>query len=178
MDTLPLQPASQAIDWSAALDRHCSWIRKVVNARIGHQHDVDDVVQEISAAVLKQTTRPDDPDKVAPWLYGVAVRQASQFLRQRGQQERLLDSYAKKTFGTDEPPVNPRDWVMKRELRQSVRDCLNHLPAEEREILLLKYTEELTYHQLADLLGVTERVVEHRLLKARNSLRLQLQRHD
>ena len=87
MDSVPYQAPAATIDWTSALDTHRSWIRKVVNARVVTSHDVDDVVQEISAAVLKPGKRPADPDKVAPWLYGVAVRQASQFLRKRGQQE-------------------------------------------------------------------------------------------
>ena len=177
MDSVPYQAPAATIDWTSALDTHSSWIRKVVNARVVTSQDVDDVVQEISAAVLKPGKRPADPDKVAPWLYGVAVRQASQFLRKRGQQERLIDHYVDKA-PLREAPENPRDWVMRRELRQSVRECLTHLSTEEREILLLKYTEELTYAQLADLLGLTVKAVEHRLLKARTSLRLHLQHHD
>ena len=178
MDAIPYSTPSDTIDWTMALDKHASWIRKVVHSRVVHHHDVDDVVQEISAAVLKQNTRLDHPDKVAPWLYGVAVRQASQFLRRQGQQERLLNRYAKRSSVPEVGPANPRDWVMKRELRQSVRDSLEKLCAEEREILLLKYTEDLTYRQLAQLLGVTEKIVEHRLLKARNSLRIELHDHE
>ena len=174
MDSASFQPAPESIDWPTALDHHGSWIRKVVNARLRHPHDVDDVVQEISSAVFRQDSRPKDPDKVAPWLYGVAVRQASQFLRKRGQHERLLDRYAAQ--GSESTPAwpNPREWVMRREQSQGVRDALENLPAEDREILLLKYTEELTYRQLASLLGVTEKVVEHRLLNARQALRQQL----
>ena len=174
MDSATFQPAPESIDWPAALEDHGSWIRKVVNARLRHAHDVDDVVQEISSAVFRQDSRPEDPAKVAPWLYGVAVRQASQFLRKRGQHERLLDRYAEK--GRDDAPSfpNPREWVMQREQSQGVREALENLPAEDREILLLKYTEELPYRQLASLLGVTEKVIEHRLLKARQALRRQL----
>lgn len=176
MATIPFEPPADSIDWCAALESHRSWMRKVVNARVSHQQDVDDVIQEISAAVLKQNARPEDPTKVAPWLYGVAVRQASQFLRKRGQQERLLDRYQRKA---NEPSIpNPRDWVMRRELHQSVRTSLESLPPEQREILLLKYTENLTYKQLADLYAVSEKVVEHRLLKARNGLRQQLQSQE
>ena len=177
MDSLSCQPQSPVIDWPSALDANGSWIRQVVHARVPTTQDVDDVVQEISAAVLKQRgKRPDDPDKVAPWLYGVAVRQSSQFLRKRGQQERLLDTYAAKRETTS--PENPRDWVMRRERHQTLRKSLESLDTDEREILLLKYTEDLSYSQLADLLGITVKMVEHRLLNARTALRIQLQHHD
>jgi DNA-directed RNA polymerase specialized sigma24 family protein len=89
MDSLLLSSSSPPIDWGNALDCHHSWIRKVVNARVISPQDVNDVLQEISAAVLRTAPRPEDPHKVAPSLCGVAVRQASQFLRKHTRQERL-----------------------------------------------------------------------------------------
>ncbi len=174
MDASPFNAPVAAIDWPQALRDHGSWIRKVVQARLRRTQDVEDVVQEISAAVLRQGARPEDPKRVAPWLYGVATRQTSQFLRKEGRQERLQADYAARREAPDDL-ANPRDWVMRHEDARSVHRALEELPEASRELLLLKYTEDLTYGQLATLLGVTEKVIEHRLLKARQALRFQLQ---
>ena len=175
MNSLPLD-SSAPIDWPSALDEHSSWIRKVVHSRVISLADVDDIVQEIAKAALNQTGRPTNPQKVAPWLYGVAVRQVSNFLRRQGRQERLLENYSEQA-----PPApstaNPRDWVIGRELRGHLHKAMESLPSEHREILALKYTEELTYQQLADLLNTSVKSIEHRLLKARTALRRALQDH-
>lgn len=175
MNSLPYEsPKLAAIDWSAALAQHAPWIRKVVCSRVKRTSDIDDVVQEISAVVLRQETRPTHPDKVAPWLYGVATRQASNFLRREGRHERLLEDFSQRGTGPEVPP-NPRDWVMHCERRESVENAMTALASEDREILLLKYTEDLSYRELAQLLDTTVKAIEHRLLKARNALRAQLQ---
>ena len=44
-----------------------------------------------------------------------------------------------------------------------VRDAVERLPRRDREILLLKYTEDWSYRELAGHLGVSESAVEARL---------------
>ena len=57
------------------------------------------------------------------------------------------------------------------ELRQTVREALQTLAPKDREILLLKYTEDWSYHQLAAHLGIGHSAVEARLHRARQRLR-------
>jgi RNA polymerase sigma-70 factor (ECF subfamily) len=52
-----------------------------------------------------------------------------------------------------------------------VREALETLAAKDREILLLKYTEDWSYHQLAAHLGIGHSAVEARLHRARQRLR-------
>ena len=55
-----------------------------------------------------------------------------------------------------------------------VRRALACLPSREAEILLLKYTEEWSYQQIADQLGLTTSAVEARLHRARQRMRRKL----
>ena len=52
-----------------------------------------------------------------------------------------------------------------------VRAALQRLPRRDAEILLLKYTEDWSYRELAAHLGVSESAVEARLHRARTRLR-------
>ena len=60
------------------------------------------------------------------------------------------------------------------ERSELVRKALSLLPSRERELLLLKYTENWTYRELADHLGLTQSAVESRLHRARRRLREKL----
>jgi RNA polymerase sigma-70 factor (ECF subfamily) len=51
---------------------------------------------------------------------------------------------------------------------------MEQLDPQDRQILLLKYTEGWGYQELADHLGISIKTVEYRLLKARKSLRAKL----
>ncbi len=60
------------------------------------------------------------------------------------------------------------------ERRDLVRQAIRRMPRREAEILLLKYTENWSYEQLAQHLGTSDSAVESRLHRARGRLRKEL----
>jgi RNA polymerase sigma-70 factor (ECF subfamily) len=160
------------IDWPSALEQHRGWLRTVVRCRTGDGQAVEDVLQDVAVAVLTQNSRPVDASKVAPWLYRVAVRQAILHRRRLGRRRRLLDAVGQARCGGC--AGGPQDWVLNEEARQAVTSALAELSPQDREILLLKYTENWCYRQLAEHLGVGTNTVEYRLLRAKRRLRSRL----
>ena len=57
-----------AIDWQAALAQHDRWLRTIVLARVRERQAVDDVMQEVALAAVRQAAPLADVAKVAPWL--------------------------------------------------------------------------------------------------------------
>ncbi len=62
--------------WDELLREHDRWLRTIVYARLGEPQAVDDVMQEVALAAVRQSAQINDPSKVAPWLYRLAVRQS------------------------------------------------------------------------------------------------------
>lgn len=153
---------------------HGRWLRTVVRGRLQDPDAVDDVLQEIALAVSQHHLRPTEQEKVAPWLYRVAIRQCLQQRRRMGRYRRFVENYSTYADLFRDSPRQPVDWLLDDEQRQSVREALERLPDLDREILLLKHTQGWTYQQLADHLGVTVHTIEYRLLQARRRLRSEL----
>ena len=172
--------SSLAIDWQAALAQHDRWLRTVVLARLREWQAVDEVLQEVALAAVKQSAPLADASKVAPWLYRLAVRQALLYRRKCGRRRRLIGQYAEQTQPTEDaaPATSPLGWLVAEERRGIVRKALAELPARDAEILLLKYTEDWNYHQIAGRLGISHAAVEARLHRARARLRQQLAAMD
>jgi RNA polymerase sigma-70 factor (ECF subfamily) len=172
--------SSLAIDWQAALAQHDRWLRTVVLARLREWQAVDEVLQEVALAAVKQSAPLADASKVAPWLYRLAVRQALLYRRKCGRRRRLIGRYAEQTQPAEyaAPAASPLGWLVAEERRGIVRKALAELPARDAEILLLKYTEDWNYHQIADRLGISHAAVEARLHRARGRLRQQLAAMD
>jgi RNA polymerase sigma-70 factor (ECF subfamily) len=167
------QPAGLPIDWAAALAAHDRWLRTAVLARLGERQAVDEVMQEVALAAVAQRAPLNDPDRVGAWLYRLAVRQVLLYRRRRGRQRKLLGSYAG-VRGADRGAAaapDPLDWLLQDERKALVRAALGRLPGRDAEILLLKYTEDWSYRELAAHLGVGESAVEARLHRARQRLR-------
>jgi len=164
------------IDWPAVLAEHNRWLRTIVLARVGQPEAVDEVMQEVSMAAVRQQAPLADPTKVAPWLYRLAVTQSLLYRRKQGRRRKLTDRYAERNQPReqDNREPDPLGWLLADERRQLIRRAIAKLPPRDAELLLLKYTEDSSYHELADKLGITESAVEARLHRARQRLRKEL----
>jgi RNA polymerase sigma-70 factor (ECF subfamily) len=164
------------IDWPRVLAEHDRWLRTVVYARLGEPQAVDEVMQEVSLAAVRQKAPINDPKKVAAWLYRLAVTQTLLHRRKLGRQRKLVDRFAQRNRPSeqDNRRMDPLDWLLSEERRQKVRTALKRLVRRDAEILLLKYTEDWSYRDLAEHLGITESAVEARLHRARQRLRSEL----
>jgi RNA polymerase sigma-70 factor (ECF subfamily) len=168
------------MDWRPALAEHQRWLRTIVYARLREAEAVDEVLQEVALAVVRAPSPPRDAGKVAPWLYRVALRQVLLYRRKCGRRRRLEAGYAahrQETETAGEAP-DPLAWLLADERRRLVRESLQTLAPKDAEILLLKYTENWSYHQLAAHLGLSHSAVEARLFRARQRLREALAAHE
>lgn len=163
------------VDWGAALAEHGRWLRTVVIARVGDAQAADEVMQELAVAVLRQSAPLADRTKLAPWLYRLAVTQALLYRRRHGRQRKLQNRFAERIRpAEDASECDPLMWLLADERRQLIRVALSRLTSRDAEILLLKYTEDWSYWELAMHLGISHSALEARLHRARARLRCEL----
>jgi RNA polymerase sigma-70 factor (ECF subfamily) len=164
------------INWSDVLTEHDRWLRTIVYARVGEPEGVEEVMQEVSMAAVRQQAPLADPSKVAPWLYRLAVTQSLLYRRKQGRRRKLTDRYAERNrpVEADNREMDPLGWLLADERRELIRQAMGRLPQRDAELLLLKYTEDWSYHDLAEHLGITASAVEARLHRARKRLRSEL----
>ena len=139
-----------SIDWPSALAEHERWLRTVIGARLGEPQAVDEVMQEVSLAAVRQQAPLNDPAKVAPWLYRLAVRQTLLYRRKQGRRRKLIDRYAQRfrPSEADNRQADPLGWLLAEERRTQVRTAMSRLPKRDAEILMLKYTEDWSYRRV------------------------------
>lgn len=172
------QPAGgrDAIDWQAVLAQHDRWLRAVVLARVRQPEAVEEVMQEVALAAVRQAAPLHEVSKVAPWLYRLAVLQSLLYRRKCARQRELRARYAQRLACDDGRggPADPLVWLLAKEREQALAEALRRLAPRDAEILLLKYTQQWNYHQIAQHLGISHAAVETRLHRARARLRREL----
>lgn len=174
-DELPPAAIGPAIDWGRCLPLHQTWLRRVILARTGEPQAVDEVWQQVALAAVEQRWPLTDPAKVGPWLHRLAVIAAARYCRHAGRQRQLARGVAAMHAASGEQAAaDPLVLLMRRERLALVREGLANLPPRDAEILLLKYGERWTYRRLAQQLGISEKAVDSRLLRAREALRREL----
>jgi RNA polymerase sigma factor (sigma-70 family) len=172
------QPPSvrPAIDWPLELQRHGRWLRSVLVVRSRESGVVEELFQEVALTALRDGHAVRDEQKAAPWLYRVAVRQALMHRRKMGRERRRMSSLADQTsvVASDEQSTDPLGWLLADERNRLIRQAVDAIPGKDAEILLLKYSENWSYRQIAEHLGVSEQAVDSRLHRARHKLRCRL----
>ena len=175
---LPTSPGGgmPPMDWQAILSEHGRWLRTVILARVGNPQVVEEVFQEVALAVVRKGGRLRDCTKLAPWLYRLAVVAASQSRRRVGRSHQLEKRLATQFRPAKEDARHPDPllWLVAKEERGLLRLALKGLARRDAEMLLLKYTEDWSYRQLAEHLGIPQTVVETRLHRVRGKLRTAL----
>jgi RNA polymerase sigma-70 factor (ECF subfamily) len=163
-------------DVADILARHGRWLRTILFARLQDAQAVEEVLQEVALALVKGRSLPADERALSPWLYRVAVRQSLLFRRKLGRRRKLQDRFteALPPVDHDQRSPDPLAWLLADERRGLIRIALQQLPRRDAEMLLLKYTEDWNYQQIADHLGMTHAAVESRLHRARARLRQEL----
>jgi RNA polymerase sigma-70 factor (ECF subfamily) len=127
-----------------------------------------DVAQEIFLAVFESLPRFRGDSSVKTWLYGIASKKCLEVGRTKGRRETLVRdnhlSIASTTHG--EPPRQPEEVCYQERQRQRVWKALKRLRVYDRELLVLRYLDELTYDEMASILKVSRRTVERHLPRA------------
>lgn len=152
---------------------HQNWLRTVVRSRLNEPDAVEDVMQNIALAIVRQQPSLQEISRLSAWLYQIAVRQVLMYRRTSGRRRRMLSRVGQHVAQQSEAEsaVPPIERIIAAETAENVRQALTRLGELDRQILLLKYTENWSYRQLAEHLGVREDTVEYRLLKARKHLK-------
>jgi RNA polymerase sigma-70 factor, ECF subfamily len=142
---------------------HQPRLRYFLARMIGDDHAADDLLQEVWFDVYRGVARLADPGAFATWLYQIARRRALGALRKRRQPLASLD-------GIDLAEDEEED-DFSAEDAERVHAALGQLAAEHREVLLLRFIEEMTYEDIARVTGCQLGTVRSRIHYAKRALR-------
>lgn len=131
------------------------------------EQDVFDCAQEALIAAYRNLWRYSEKHTFRAWLYTIARNKAMDSLRQR-QRARTTDI-------TDEvlaePGPGPEEAWLAQEEALRVQEALSRLPDNYRQVLYLRYQQELSYVEIAQVLGVPVSSVKTYLHRGKEKLR-------
>jgi RNA polymerase sigma-70 factor (ECF subfamily) len=139
---------------------------------LSSREEAEDASQETFLRVFEQSKRYQRRGQFRSWLFRIAGNLARSRLRRR----RVLQWVRLEPVLHDRP--DPRDGaeegLEKEEVRRAIREALGSLPRRQREAVLLRRYEEMSYAEIASAMGVTVPAVESLLQRAMTSLRRSL----
>jgi RNA polymerase sigma-70 factor, ECF subfamily len=151
--------------------------------------DAADTTQDVFIKVFRGIKNFNADSSLKTWIYRIALHEASNqrrwWFRHRGRETSIEppDEYrdgrcaiALRELIADSGK-SPLDSVYDSELRTRVETELRAVSEPYRTTLILRDIEELSYEEIAEVLGVSLGTVKSRLMRGREALRKRLERH-
>ena len=131
-------------------------------------HDAEDMVQEAYLKAFKHGSALR-LGQVRPWLLAIVRNCCYDFLRDR-QIHKRDSSFEEELHGFPQEKHTPETSLLQQARSEFVRNAVDQLPAEFREVLVLRDLEDLSYREIGNIVGIPVGTVMSRLNRARKRI--------
>ena len=140
---------------------------------MGASHpDAQDLAQDTFIRVYRNLATRREGSSFSAWIYTIAVNRMRDFMRQ--QKPVMVADTLELVEAAEEG--TPEKTVLQQEMKREIVQQLDRLPEAYRLVLLLKYTNELSYEEIARITGMNQLQVRNALYRGKKALRKQMDR--
>jgi len=171
-------------DWSAfthLVDKYKQPVMNLVYRMLRDPAEAEDLAQVVFLQVYKSADRYRVSSKFSTWMFTIARNLCLNEIRRRSRHP--ADSLESSQSDQDEHPArqyedlrvfSPPDNLLQSELEQKVEEALAELPENQRAAILLCRGEELSYEEIAKVLGCSLSATKSLIHRGRETLKQKL----
>ncbi|HUT52435.1 MAG TPA: sigma-70 family RNA polymerase sigma factor [bacterium] len=156
--------------FNGLIDRYQRPLFTVIARMVRDRGDAQDIFQETFIRVMVHNERFDPGRKFSTWIYTIAVNLCRDHLRRGRRSPVAVVGDVPEAAGGDDP--ESESW--RREVRSAVDQALALLPAEQREVFLLREYGGMSFKEIATLTRSNLNTVLGRMRMAVKKLRAEL----
>lgn len=163
-EQLAAQAAREGSDgpaFVALVDRFRERVWRVCFRLLGNEADAHDAAQEVFVRLFLHRQKFAGRSKYSTWVHGIAVRTCLTLRRGRGRRRRREDLAAQQA-----PLSTPGESGLKLDLIK----MLDVLEEEDRALVILKYVEDYSYEELAEIFELSVSACKMRVARARERI--------
>ena len=133
------------------------------------RQDVEDAMQDVWLETVRRLATLREPRAFGPWIYRIARGRAVQEIRRKRASEPLDQEVietvsAEATEGEEAEDFDVSD-------ARAIHEAMDELNAAHREVLVLRFVEQMSYEQMAEVLDAPVGTIRSRLHYAKQELR-------
>ncbi|MBA2482034.1 MAG: sigma-70 family RNA polymerase sigma factor [Planctomycetes bacterium] len=156
--------------FSTLVAEHQAVLRTFVRMLGIHPMWVDDVSQEVFLIAYRNFAAYDPEREFLTWLRGIARNVVANERRKEGRRSRLIRRDVAELLARAIDDTQPSSMSL-RETHTALRLCIDDLPAHSRELVRLRYEEDLDSDAMGADLGRAGNAVRQALFRVREVLR-------
>jgi RNA polymerase sigma-70 factor (ECF subfamily) len=189
--TNPIEAQFHTVEWTAALAKKAMrgdpaafdklvdlfWpdIYRMVYFRSKNPMDAEDLAQEVFLRAYASLDRLRKPESFRSWLFSIAINLVRDFHR-RGHKLKLFKSLNESSEERSPEPADQYsesalDGVLRHEFWQEIKSFTQQLPEKEREVFSLRFLDQLSIKEIAQVLDRAEGSIKSHLFRAVAKLR-------
>jgi RNA polymerase sigma-70 factor (ECF subfamily) len=159
----------ELISFEAMMLPHMDAAHNLARWLLRNEQDAQDVVQEAYLRAFKSFSGFHGSNGRA-WLLTI-VRNTSYTLLKKNRAVDLTTTFDEEIHAVGQESASPATILEHAEDTELMKNAMNELPVEFREILTLRHQEELSYQEIGEILKIPVGTVMSRLARARGKLR-------
>ncbi len=159
----------ELLAFEAVVERFGQRVTSLAARLLGWREGAEDVAQEVFLAALRHQRRFRAESSLWTWLAKMTVNRCRSVQRRLWVYDKFTAA-VRATLGETNHAPRSIHQLERDETAERVRAAVGSLPARYREVIVLRYLEELPLEQLANLLGERRNTIEVRLTRAKKLL--------
>ena len=140
------------------IDRHQSKIYGFIYSKIPDRSVCDDIFQDTFIKVIKtlRTKGYNEEGKFLPWVMRIASNLVIDYFRHNKRMpfQRETDEYSIFNFMTDST-LSIENQLIEEQVELDVRKLVEQLPEDQREVIKMRYYEDLSFKEISEITGVS-----------------------
>lgn len=158
------------MDAEQIFDTYYDRVYRFALLRVQNVHDAENIASDVFLKVVENISRYDET-KASPgtWLFAIAANTVRDFYRTR---HTLLPlDEIEQQPAADSTEENPEESVLRNERAKALYAAIARLSEHQRDVVLLRYYGQMSTHEVARCLKLTETNVDTILSRAKKTLR-------
>lgn len=148
---------------------------------VNDPHLAEDLLQDAFIEILQTINNLKEPAAFLSWSKQIAYHKCTAYFKRR--KEILADENEDglsvfDTIEEENAEFIPDEALDKDDLKQTIHAIINDLPEDQRSALLMRYFDEISVKEIAEIQGVTEGTVKSRLNYGRKSIKQAIENYE
>ena len=160
--------------FSLLVERYQKGLATYIFHMVHHYEEALELTQEVFIKVFENLDRYDGQYKFSTWLYKIASNHTIDHIRRQHMSTTPIQETADDGTTIDMPlesaTLNPLDAYHNKALLGRVQEAIDGLPADYRELIVLRHFNFRSYEEMAKITGLPLGTVKNRIFRARQIL--------
>lgn len=164
---------SQSRDQLTKLMRlHGEEIKRLIYGYVKDWSITEDLTQEVFISVYYHLDSFNGRSKIRTWLFTIAINKSKDYLRSWSYKKYVLTNSFYSHSGNSE---DPDTILVSKENQDELVQNIFKLPVKYREVILLRYYQDLKMNEISEVLGEKPETIRTRLFRAKKKLKTHME---